>query len=210
MYSNIKFPQESTLGLLLFDLFVNDIDRFIECSGFLLYADDLKLGRELRDIADCVELQKNLDGIAEFCSVNELQLNEGKCKVVTFTRKKKPIMWQYAIGATTLERLDHIKDLGVIFNSSLNFNMHIEYIVKDADKKLSFVLRNTTKFKWSTLTIVYNAYVRSKLEYASANMITNTSLHSSSNEICDVFVFWEKFCLTHHDILQLSKIVIQY
>ena len=49
-----------------------------------------------------------------------LKLNILKCKTVFFGRNINT-NYTYSVHSTQLERLEHIKDLGVIFDSELNF-----------------------------------------------------------------------------------------
>ena len=53
-------PQGSVLGPLLFLIFINDLDEDIN-SHILKFADDTKIFKEIRNSADCSQLQANLD-----------------------------------------------------------------------------------------------------------------------------------------------------
>ena len=61
-----------------------------------------------------------------------------------------------------------VKNLGVYFTPSLNFNRHISYIVSKAFRMLGFINRVTKPFSDATvLKTLYFSYVRSRLEYCS-------------------------------------------
>ena len=75
-------PQGSNLAPLIFSLFVNDIVSNLQCET-LLFADDLKLFRVVRDPGDCHLLQHDLDTLSGWCLMNRLPLNVNKCKKVT-------------------------------------------------------------------------------------------------------------------------------
>lgn len=76
--------------------------------------------------------------------------------------------FNYNINNTELERLSVIKDLGVYFHSSFSFSDHIITKVREALKFYGFIVRNCASFTDSNaFLILYSAYIRSKLEYAS-------------------------------------------
>lgn len=160
-------PQGSILGPLLFNLFINDIVDVIKVDC-LLYADDLKLFRIIDSIADCNLLQNSLSNISDWCVQNKLNLNVPKCNVMSYTTKLAPITFNYSIDNVVLQRPETFKDLGVIFDKKLSFVAHINNINSEAFKTLGFLFRSSREFtNTDTLKILYFAFVRSKLEYAS-------------------------------------------
>lgn len=67
-----------------------------------------------------------------------------------------------------LKRIEAMRDLGVTFDSKLLFDVHIDNIIKKATQALGFILRLSADFKnIKTYKILYCAFVRSHLEYAS-------------------------------------------
>lgn len=160
-------PQGSNLGPLIFLLFINDIVDDIDC-GVLLYADDLKVFTSVQSIYDCQYLQRQLGSVRDWCVQNKLDLNISKCRVLTFTRKKNPVVYPYEINEITVDRVSEIRDLGVIFDDQLSFRRHVEEVVGASMKMLGFIIRNTSAFSdTKTITTLYYTLVRSKLEYAS-------------------------------------------
>lgn len=161
-------PQGSILGPLLFNIFINDIvdnlDSDVHC---LLYADDLKVYSQVTSIRDCLKLQHNLDKVSRWCELNRLYLNPDKCSVMSYGLIQQTLQHNYTINGSTLHRPDTVRDLGVIFDPKLSFTGHINHVVSSAYKILGFIIRNCRDFtKGETLVLLYNSYVRSRLEYA--------------------------------------------
>ncbi|CAB3243345.1 unnamed protein product [Arctia plantaginis] len=161
-------PQGSLLGPLLFNIFINDIDNCFLTSKIILYADDLKVMKQINRVQDAIELQEDLNRFQAYCKTNKLDLNVNKCYVCSFTRKHSPIFQVYKLLDTPLSRVSNIKDLGVTFDSKLLFDTHIYNIVSKASKALGFLLRVSADFKnIKTIKILYCSLVRSHLEYCS-------------------------------------------
>lgn len=78
-------------------------------------------------------------------------LNIEKCRTISFTKKRKDtVHYEYSIGDVVPLRVDHIKDLGVVFDVSLNFNLHIDGITCRSIKLCAlygFIKRQTQDFK---------------------------------------------------------------
>ena len=161
-------PQGSILGPVLFNLFINDLCSSFLYSDYYLYADDLKIARSIRSKDDILNLQSDLDRLSLWCDDNDMVLNTDKCNFIRFTRSRSIPHNSYYINNVPLQEVKNIRDLGVILDSRLRFDMHIDNICKKALKTLGFFLRNCKEFKKpDTKICLYNALVRSILEYCS-------------------------------------------
>ncbi|XP_044744098.1 uncharacterized protein LOC123306264 [Coccinella septempunctata] len=67
----------------------------------------------------------------EWCTENELPLNISKCKVMSYSRKLTTEEFNYNIGNHILKRVNECKDLGVLFDSKLTFDLHIDSHIND-------------------------------------------------------------------------------
>lgn len=95
-------------------------------------------------------------------------LNPSKCSVITFTRKKQPIVYTYTLKGEVLNRESVVKDLGVLLDSKLTFKDHISYVTSKASSQLGFIFRVAKSFKdVYCMKALYCALVRSILEYGS-------------------------------------------
>jgi hypothetical protein len=110
-------PQGSHLGPLFFIWFVNEIFRIFRHVRVLFYADDMELFLPVRGFRDCLNIQGDLNRLAEWCEANALELNVGKCNSITFPRLRHPIEFSCMLGGIILDRGDSIKDLEVIMDS---------------------------------------------------------------------------------------------
>ena len=171
-------PQGSHLGPFLFTLYLNDIGLCFNKSHHLLYADDTKIFKIVKCLGDCVDLQQDLLSFENYCKDNQLILNTNKCNVITFTRKHHPIIYDYKIANNNLTRVTNIRDLGITLDSKLHFNLHIDNIVAKAFKQLGLILRISKPFtRGNTIKILYNAFVRSVLEFGSVVWSPQYAVH---------------------------------
>lgn len=160
-------PQGSNLGPLLFDIFIDDIVCNINVKC-LLYADDMKIYCNIRNINDCINLQGDLLKINEWCTLNKLPLNITKCNVMSFTNKLQPIIFQYSVNGSVLSRPKTLRDLGVTYDQKLSFVDHISVITSDCFRALGFLIRNAKDFSnISTLQLLFSTFIRPRIEYAS-------------------------------------------
>jgi ribonuclease P/MRP protein subunit RPP40 len=164
-HSTSGIPQGSNLGPLLFICFINDLPSALTC-GSLLYADDNKMYSTINNLADALTLQENLNRLSSWCILNKLALNVSKCKVVSYSYKKSPLLFNYHIDNLILKRENTIKDLGIYFDERLNFNYHIDIAVNKALSMLGFIIRNSRDTNIEIFQLLFKTYVIPCLEYA--------------------------------------------
>jgi hypothetical protein len=102
-------PQGSILGPLLFNIFINNISAKINHSKFLLFADDLKIYRNIKSAEDCKVLQVDIDAVQHWCSENGMELNIQKTKIISFTHKTNRIHFKYFVKDVLILRAEFIK-----------------------------------------------------------------------------------------------------
>ena len=163
-------PQGSALGPLLFAIYINDLPSICEEKGVkvLLYADDIKLFKEIKKHEDVKALQEGLDAVLDWAEKNGMDINSDKTKHVTYTRKTQYIATTYDIYGTTIEKQQKIKDLGVTFDSRLMFDLHIQNIADTSRRAVCYIITNWRHINDPFVLVqMYKILVRPKMEYAS-------------------------------------------
>lgn len=163
-------PAGSILGPCLFIIFINDITDSVTHALVVLFADDLKLILKIASYADIRLFQSAIDQLYEWCVRNKLYLNLRKCFIMWITRTEATGDYEFTInnGQHRFEKVNVHRDLGVLFDSKLNFIKHIQTVVASAKGALGFIKRTLkNKFTIASAKMLYFALVRSKLEFAS-------------------------------------------
>ena len=165
--NNSGVPQGSILGPLLFSLFINDVTKVLPPGTRLLYADDTKIFQLIETVEDCRRLQSLIDLFNDWCLRNYMLISVPKCTVISFQRKKQPLLFDYRIAGISLQRSDFVTDLGVLLDSHLTFRQHFTMIITKANRQLGLIFRIGKEFiDHGTLLTLYCSLVRSILETA--------------------------------------------
>ena len=125
-------PQGSVIGPLLFVIFINDLPDVIKDSHIFLFADDMKLFKPIYNEENCNNLQKGLTSAEKWSETSLLKFHPDKCcnmRIGRFSIRNDG----YTMGKEqkTINKAETVKDIGVTFDSSLNFEAHMsEKLIK--------------------------------------------------------------------------------
>ena len=162
-------PQGSILGPMLFLLFINDLPDVIPpTTSTGLYADDTKLYTAITSRQDCDNLQEALSYVDDWSKESNINFNTSKCKALTISRCKQPIVLNYHLGSAELIRVDSEVDLGITVTSNLSWNRHITKLVTKANSTLGLLRRTCPMLtNCDARRTLYLSLVKSQLSYAT-------------------------------------------
>ena len=170
-------PQGSILGPLLFVIYINDLPSTVK-SQMLLFADDTKIFEQITGEDDIRSLQQDIDGMNRWSEKWLLKFHPDKCKIMNIGSENQN---QYQIGNSALEHIQEEKDLGVIIDSTLKFETHIDSKVRTANKIMGVIRRSFTYLDSTIFTRLFKALVRPHLEYA--NPVWHPTLKKTKTQI---------------------------
>ena len=130
-YITCGIPQGSILGPLLFLFYINDLAQVSSVIFPILFADDTNLiisGNCLNQLIN--EINSEMLKVTEWLNINKLSLNVEKTHYIIFCTINKYIKTDenIFINNQLIKRVHSSKFLGVIVDSNICWNDHINYI----------------------------------------------------------------------------------
>ena len=159
-------PQGSILGPVLFTIFINDLPDLTK-STCKIFADDTKL---YDSVSNSDIIQEDLNRLQGWCDTWNLYFNSAKCKVMHIGGKNPRKEYKMKVGADTagIQTCNEEKDLGVIFDGTLKFDLHIQSAISKANRMIGILRRTFTYLDKDIFLQLYKALIRPHVEYGNA------------------------------------------
>ena len=164
-WSEIIFgvPQGSILGVLLFNININDLFPFSDTFDIANFADDntpFENSDTVEDVAD--KLQKDSLVLIQWFQNNYLKPNPDKWHLL-LSQKRGDI--SIKIGNQSIYNSESEKLLGVYFDNDLRFNTHVSKLCKTVGNKLHALARISNFMGLSKRKTMMNAFITSQFNY---------------------------------------------
>ena len=165
-------PQGSVLGPILFLIFINDLPELSKSIFYSLFADDSCLSLVDHDIAVLLECaNKELELFYQWCIANRLSMNTLKTFYILFTNKSisvlPPLVIRNNYSYDVIQRVNHLKFLGVVFDEKLSFSKHIATLCNKLSRSSSLLYQLRDFLPTHILKNIYYAHIYPHLNYCN-------------------------------------------
>ena len=181
-------PQGSVLGPLLFLVYINDLEKNVNCN-LKMFADDTCIYVTTDNPSlSSAHLNENLANVKRWADQWLVNFNPGKTKSMVITNRNVHHPPLY-FDNNQIEVVKKHKHLGIVFNDKLNWSSHISSIVSGVSRMLDVLYKLAKDTDRESLETIYKTFIRSKLEYAciiwddcteqDANLLENCQLKAA-------------------------------
>ena len=175
-------PQGSTLGALIFNIYLNDFVLFTLNFDVANYAEDnspYEYGNSIDEVIEKLEIDAKL--LIDWFDMNYLKPNPDKWHLLLSETGEE---YNINIGNECITNCTCEKILGVYFENKMTFNPHVTKLCKKASQKLHALARVSNLVSFKQRKIIMNAFVSSQFNYCPLLWMCHSRvLHTQINRI---------------------------
>lgn len=194
-YSDLKeipagVPQGSVMGPVLYTLFCADLPKSGNCE-YAFYADDT--GIFISDIfGDNIvnDLQKGLDTVRDYFDKWKIKVNASKTQAIFFTRRRSSCYLpssKLSMDGHEISWANQVKYLGVFLDPKLNFQCHIQNIIKKCNitiKLMYPIINRKSILSIENKIIIVKVIFQAIILYACPAWESTAKTHIKKLQIC--------------------------
>ena len=167
--ANIGVPQGSTIGPIMFIVYINDLPSVLENSSCIMYADDTVMycahsdNRIVRRM-----LQADLNNVQEWCAKNKLSMNIKKTKLMVFMsdhKRKRSNKFKFYMRGREIDEVDSYRYLGTEIDNGLTGNAQYNKLAQTLGFKLSMFGKVRRFLTTRAALTVYKSTILPLLDY---------------------------------------------
>lgn len=172
-------PQGSCLGPILYTIFTNDLPSVLSKAGISMFADDTTVYLAAKSVSEIkTDLEREIEYLTDWVDNNKLILNVSKTMSIVIgtnhSLRAKPHL-DLHIKDVSVKQVEEVKLLGILIDSKLSWDKHIQRVVSKMGSSLSVIKRCSEYLTKQTIPVVIQTLVLSHLDYCSV-VWSNTSL----------------------------------
>ena len=169
-WKDLKYgvPQGSILGPLLFNIFLNDIFFFLNKTSIANYADDNTTHLIENDIITLLKiLQDETSTVLNWFKLNEMKPNSDKCHLIVVNNKNINYTSNNYVYLDNefLENEDTVDLLGIKIDKKLDFDEHVNSLLKKGNQKLHALMRISKFLSQDKLKLIMKTFIESQFNY---------------------------------------------
>ena len=208
-------PQGSTLGPLLFLIYINDLRFCLKKSKANHFADDTCITYTSKNKKDLeVTINNDLASVSDWLKANRLSLNVSKTKLLIFHSKKKRIDQNeitVKLDGTTLTPTDYTIYLGMLIDENLSWDTHINKLCSKLARINGIISKLRHFIPKRTLISVYHALFHSQILYGcsawSLSTLKNIQTINVLQKKCLRIINFKPFNSHTNDLFASNKII---
>ena len=212
---NCGVPQGSSLGPLLFLLYINDFRLCLEKTSCGHFADDTFLiynSKKLKTIETVINTE--LKQVIKWLGLNKLSLNTAKTELIFFHSKWRPTNFDLIsikFNGLKLIPVDHVKYLGMYLDSYLSWEYHIHELSKKLSRANGILSKLRHNSPFDVCLQVYYSIFYSHLIYGCNVWGLTTEENIDKIEVlqkkCIRIMTFSEFTAHTNDIFKELKII---
>jgi len=162
---NMGVPQGSTLGPILFLLYINDMSRCSDTLRLVHFADDTTAFFSCEDPVQLVQtVNSELLKVRDWLCANRLTLNVNKTCYMMMT-DRNVVTPDVCINGRIIDKVDEAKFLGITVDRKLSFIPHVDNVCKQVARATGILNRFSSLLPFSVRLKIYFALVYSRVSY---------------------------------------------
>ena len=161
-------PQGTVLAPLLFIILLTDIDKNVQGSKVVSFADDTKISKELNCSHDKNILQKDVIEMYKWSKENNMHFNTEKFQLLRYGKDDELKQNEYSLpDGQLITESKQARDLGVIMTNDAKFSTHIKIASNKAKRNVGMILRSFQRRDKNIMLRLFKSLVIPILEYCS-------------------------------------------